>query len=97
MEILTNWPAAGLNSKFSYPHINISPSSEGEWPCGPRGDATSAIALNQQRYWIKLVSCRIHSLQSKNHLEGTVQQGKLPVHLIVYANKFSSKFSRRDR
>lgn len=35
MEILTNWPAAGLNSKFSYPRINVSPSVKGDWPCGP--------------------------------------------------------------
>lgn len=76
MAILTNWPAAGLNSKFSYPHINVSPSSEGDWPCGPTGDATSAIALNQQRYWIKLVSWPYIVCRLKNIREG--HDDKLP-------------------
>lgn len=30
MKILTNWPAGGLNSKFSYSHINGSPLAKGD-------------------------------------------------------------------
>lgn len=66
MKILTNWPGAGLNSKFSYPRINVSPSVKGDWPVAPRGDATSAIALNQQHYWINILPTLPELLLYKN-------------------------------
>lgn len=65
MKILTNWPGAGLNSKFSYPHINVSPTVKGD-SATSEGDATSAIALNQEHYWIKICIISNYISQFKN-------------------------------